>query len=416
MNYKRFLSRTALRRKPSAIRALQPLTQIPGMISLAGGMPNPNTFPIQSMTMTLKDGSKIELNEDISKALQYSPTAGLNELIQPLKALQLHVHGTNDNHSSEWGILVSNGSQSGLAKCFESILNEEDSLLVENPTYSGALAILEPIQCNKVPCDVDEFGIIPSSLEKALLSSKNIKALYTIPTGCNPSGVSLSIERKQQIYELACKYDFLIIEDDPYYYLNFSEKEFAENKSFLSMDREKRVIRFDSFSKIISAGLRIGFATGNNELINQLNIHQQATEMHASGLSQIVIASILKQWGIEGFKNHIEFVKEFYKKRCDFMMECISKYLKDEVEVFEPKAGMFVWMKLKNIPDSRSLIETKARDEKVLLVPGAAFHPLGKVSPYVRACFSIGTEDEIETGIKRLATILKNETQSSKSI
>jgi len=386
------------------------------MISLAGGMPNLSTFPLKSAKFKLTDGTSLDL-PNLSSALQYSQTAGMPHLTNHLFQMQREFHGGEANaDGKDWDILVTNGSQSALSKAFEAILDEKDTLLCENPTYSGALASLEPIGCNLEGCEVDEFGLIPEGLERKLQDLKTkgqtngiVKALYTIPTGCNPSGSTLSVERKRRIYDLACEYDFLILEDDPYNFLNFGEEEIGTNTSFLKMDRENRVIRFDSFSKIISAGLRVGWATGNKELIHFLNLHQQATELHASGLSQLVTAALFDQWGLDGFRKHVAYVKDFYRKRRDFTVQCIDKYLSEDVEYFLPTAGMFVWMKLKHVKDSKSLIETKARQAKVLLVPGQAFHPNGEPGPYVRAAFSVASEEEIETGIQRLATILKEE-------
>lgn len=201
-NYTRFLSKVSLRRKPSAIRALAALTRLPGMISLAGGLPASQTFPFDAFSMRLKDGTEIRLSqEEIDTALQYGPTPGLPQLVSLLKQMMLQEHGfrgdaADSNDSRNLDVVVTGGSQDGLSRAFEMLLDEGDTVLLENPTYSGALAALNPLHCNKVSVVCDSEGIVPELLETQLekLKAEGIrpKLLYTIPTGQNPSGATLT--------------------------------------------------------------------------------------------------------------------------------------------------------------------------------------------------------------------------------
>lgn len=257
--------------------------------------------------------------------------------------------------------------------------------------------------------ETDSDGIIPDDLEKVLIARKDSKKkmpkfIYTIPHFSNPSGASLTWERKVKIYSLACKFDFLILEDDPYYYLSFDKK----HESFLKIDTEGRVIRFDSLSKVLSSGLRIGWATGPNEIIERINFCMQSTSLHTSAMSQTIAVTLLKKWGPEGFSKHITATRDFYRGKRDEFCSLAEKYLSGLASWSVPQGGMFVWFKLLNCNDSKSLIETKARDKMVLLVPGQAFHPNDKPGPFCRAAYSIETKENFEEGMKRLSELLKS--------
>lgn len=405
-------------REPSPIRALQPFLSLPKMISLGGGMPNPVTFPIETMSFKLKTGETLEVSpSETQSALQYSSTKGLPSLHKHLTALQNTIHSP----PNDTDIIVTNGSQDALAKAFEMLLKPRSSLLVESPTYSGSLAFLDPLEINLVPVETDELGLIPSSLERVLsefdesktISVRKPKVIYTIPTGSNPSGGTLSLDRKKRLYELACMHDLIILEDDPYYYINFEEK---RPPSLLSMDVESRVIRFDSFSKLMSAGMRVGFATGSPELIERMELHHQATLLHASGISQMCVSKLFDHWeGVGGFLGHCDTVTEFYRGQRDSFMRSAERHLGGLVELKPPTAGMFAWMKLNGVDDSEALVMEKAVGQNVLMVPGVSFLPRSRNSarvptPYVRCSYSTATEEDIDVALERLSKMLKEVT------
>jgi len=215
-DYHSFLSARARRRAPSAIRELQPLLQIPGMISLGGGNPNASLFPIEKIELSLRDGSRIEITgSKLEAGLQYSPSYGLTELVSWLKAFQEKQHQLKEHGIPDWEICVTTGSQDGLSKAFDLLLDQDDSIITENPTYSGSIASLRPIGCKLIGTDTDEYGIIPELLETRLsnwsLSEKPPKVLYVIPTGQNPSGSTMTLDRKKRLYNLASKFNLLIL-------------------------------------------------------------------------------------------------------------------------------------------------------------------------------------------------------------
>lgn len=415
MNYARFLTAVSAARKPSPLRVLTELQQRspPSLISLAGGAPNPNTFPFLSATIQVKNGQTICIDETLmKKALQYSTSNGLPELLTWMKSLQKSLHNPPN---AQTDMCVTTGSQEGICKVFEMLVNPGDNVLLDAPTYPGTLAALQPLGCNLINVPSDQHGMIPAALKEVLsrwapsevhkLNSTAPRVLYTIPNGGNPTGASMTEQRKRDVYELARQYDMLIIEDDPYYFLQF-EKPWAP--TLLSMDVDGRVIRTDSFSKILSSGLRLGFLTGPKPLIDRVVLHIQASTMHTSTFTQMMVSQLLHSWGEERFLQHIDRVLGFYRKQRDAMISSAEKWLNDEAEWYVPSAGMFLWLKLKCVTDTQQLIREKALKKEVLLVPGGVFMiNSSDPCPYVRAAFSLSTPEQIDEAFRRLSLLIK---------
>ncbi|XP_040887059.1 kynurenine/alpha-aminoadipate aminotransferase, mitochondrial [Toxotes jaculatrix] len=422
MNYARFLTAVSAARKPSPIRMLTELQQRspPSLISLAGGAPNPNTFPFQSASIKVKNGQTVTFDEAVMKrALQYSASNGLPEVLTWMKNLQKNLHNpptaSYTPENGQMDMCVTTGSQEGLCKVFEMLVNPGDNVLLDAPTYSGTLAALQPLGCNLINVPSDQHGMIPAALKEVLSrwdpsevhkpGNTAPKILYTIPNGGNPTGASMTLQRKKEVYELARLYDMLIIEDDPYYFLQFN-KPWAP--TFLSMDVDGRIIRTDSFSKILSSGLRIGFVTGPKPLVDRVVLHIQASTMHTSTFTQLMVSQLLHSWGQEGFLQHIDRVIEFYSRQRDAMISSADKWLKGVAEWHTPSAGMFLWIKLKGIADTQQLIMEKALEKEVLLVPGGVFMiNSGDPCPYVRAAFSLSTPEQIDEAFRRLSSLIK---------
>ncbi|KAJ3316803.1 hypothetical protein HDU76_001541 [Blyttiomyces sp. JEL0837] len=382
------------------------LLGIPGMISLGGGNPHPQTFPYQSMSFKLRSGEVVEINEaDTAKALQYSATNGLPDLVNWLKSLQISEHAPPQQ---DFDICIGNGSQDVLTKSFEMLIKEGDTILCEAPAYVGSLAFLRPLGCKFAEITVDGDGLVPESMEAVLAAWKDPetrpRVLYTVPTGGNPTGASTTLERKRRIYAIAQKYDVIILEDDPYYYLQFGKE---RQPSYFSMDVDGRVLRFDSLSKILSSGVRVGWVTGPKPLVDRIVLHAQATLLHSSGVSQMIVFKLLEQWGIEGFLSHTDEVATFYQEKCKIFLGLAEKHLKGLAEWSPPSAGMFVWMKLNGTDDSSALVKNKAVEKKVLLVPGFEFFPNPRTTSYVRSSFSTATPQEMDTALQRLADLVR---------
>ena len=326
--------------------------------------------------------------------------------------------------SKDWNILVSTGSQDAIVKMLDVVLNDGDTLLVENPTYPGTLAALKAMNIKLFGTDMDHEGMDVAKLRAMLdgwekneetKSEKKPRVIYVIPTGQNPSGATLSNARRTELYKIAQDHDLLILEDDPYWHLQLHPYEVHPHmhvepiKSLFSMDCDGRVVRFDSLSKVVSSGLRIGYATGPTPLIYQLELVQQASSLHTSGVAQAIVLQLLTTLGHDGWHKHIATVQNFYTQRRNVFLKACEKHLTGLAEWHAPQAGMFVWMKLLGIDDSSQLVKTKCAEAKVLAIPGEACVVDNKPSPYIRCAFSTASDEDIDEALRRLAALLKQE-------
>ncbi|EOD15135.1 putative aminotransferase [Emiliania huxleyi CCMP1516] len=364
---------------------------MPGMISLGGGMPNPSTFPFAKLTAELTDGTSVELSgASLEAALQYSPTQGLPALVAHLERLQDDEHG---RASEDRQLCVTTGSADALSKAFDALLVEGDALLVESPTYSGSLAYLQPLGCRLVGVPCDGAGLQPAALEAVLAGwdeasegARRPRVLYTIPTGSNPTGASLDAERKRDLYAVARRYGLIILEDDPYYW--------RATLAWMVLWRR---------------------SGGPAALIERLELHTQASNLHTCGVAQALVAALFDVWAERhggdasaGFASHMDGVADFYKERRDVFIDAAERHLAGLADWSVPTAGMFCWMRLRGVDDSHALISAKARDAKVLLVPGQSFMPCGSASPYVRAAYSTASPEQIDEALRRLAALLRD--------
>ncbi|CAH1267494.1 AADAT [Branchiostoma lanceolatum] len=430
MNYARFLNAVSKARVASPIRELTAIQQRgpPTLISLASGMPNTDMFPFTQASVTLPDDSQLHLDQKlIKRALQYSPSPGIPELVQWLKNLQVQLHNPPTcqlaPEQGQMDLCVTTGSQEALSKTFEMLVTPGDNVLMDQPTYPGTLAAVRPLGCNLLPVETDQLGMRPDALRDVLSrwkpedcknpQSDIPKVLYTIPNGGNPTGATMSLDRRQEIYEIARNYDLMILEDDPYYFLQFTRPRLP---SFLSMDVDSRVLKFDSFSKILSSGMRVGYMTGPKPVISKIVLHIQSSTLHTSTLTQMILFLLLEKWGVDGFLQHCDRVSDFYQERRDHMIKSADRWLTGLAEWHPPSAGMFLWLKLLGIHDTHKLIMEKAMEKEVLFVPGNAFSVTpGEASPYVRAAFSQATPEQMDKGLERLARLLREERQLAES-
>jgi len=417
--YSRFINSISAGRQPSLIREMTKIlaNASPEMIPLSGGFPNPQMFPLTQITINVENGSPIDLSGPaLQSALQYLPTNGHPILLKQLKNLQQETHNPDAKVWDNTDMVITSGSQDGLCKTFEMLMNHGSSVLVEDFVYSGTLSIMTPYQPRYHVIQSDDKGMIPESLRKILsqwtpgVESEDCpKFLYINPTGANPTGTVLPLDRRKEIYQLCCEYNLILLEDDPYFYLQFEEKHLRP-PSFFSLDTEGRVIRFDSFSKILSSGIRIGFVTGPKPLIERLVLHMQVSVLHASSLSQVITSKLIEQWGHEGFFNHIDQVEQFYKKRRDRMCEAADKHLKGVCEYSVPLGGMFLWIKVPELTSTWDMIMERGMKKNIMLMPGKAFQPdVSKPCQYLRAAFSIAPEDKFEPAMERLAKLIREE-------
>jgi len=353
---------------------------------------------------------------DLTSALQYLPTNGHPGLLQQLRDLQQSVHQPHPGVWDNSDIVITSGSQDGLCKAFEMMMSQGSGVIVEDFVYSGTLSILNPYQPTYHVIQSDNHGMRPDSLREVLsrwtLGGEEDgcpKVLYINPTGANPTGTVLPLERRKEILQLCSDYNLILLEDDPYFYLQFEEKHLRP-PSLFSLDTEGRVIRFDSFSKILSSGVRLGFVTGPKELIQRIVLHMQVSVLHASSLSQVITHKLLESWGHEGFFNHIDAVESFYKARRDAMLAAADKHLAGLCEYSVPLGGMFLWIRVPGLTSTWDMTMTRGLERNIMLMPGRAFQPdADKPCQYLRAAFSIAPEEKFDPAMERLALLIADE-------
>ncbi|XP_045593666.2 kynurenine/alpha-aminoadipate aminotransferase, mitochondrial isoform X2 [Procambarus clarkii] len=416
MDYTRFLNPVARRYQGSLLRRMYKEER--DAIYMSGGVPNPVAFPLQSASFNLIGGGSITLDPKlITDAQQYGHSNGYDPLVKQLKSLIHRIHSPPCWENTD--LLVTPGGQNGLATFIEMMTCPGDYVIAQNPVYSGVISLFQPYLPKWLTVESDNDGMIPDSLRSALSRWKPEdmyhnddglpKLLYITPTGSNPTGTVVSETRRREIYAIACQYNLLILEDDPYYFLNFADDQVAP-PSYLSLDTEGRVVRFDSMSKILGPGYRVGYVTGPNFLVDKLLNHQQTSTFHASVLAQVVLSEVLRTWGEEGFLAHGQRTMKFYRAQRDVILKAVEKHLKDLCEWEVPKGGMFLWVKVKGVSDTTEMTLKRALARQVSVMPGSAFMAdRTKPCPYIRISFSSATHQELEEGIRRLALVIRDE-------
>lgn len=395
----RFAQRTK-QMKSSAIRELLKLTEQPDVISFAGGLPAPEVFPSER----IKEACNKILDEKCSIALQYGTTEGYSPLREMIaeQTSRMGVKIEPDN------VLITSGSQQALDLVGRIFINPGDQILVEAPTYLGALQAWNAYGADYVTIPTDQDGMITDELEKALRLGP--KFIYVLPNFQNPTGITLSLERRKKLVEISDKFGVPIIEDDPYGQLRFEGKKLP---AVVVVDSQCRpdnevysgnVIYLGTFSKILAPGLRLGWVIAPQPVIQKMVMAKQGADLHTATFNQILAYEVGKDNFIS---NHIEIICKVYKERRDVMLESLEKYMPEGVKWTHPQGGLFLWLTLPEEISSWDIFE-EAVSEKVAFVPGESFYPSGGGQNTMRLNFSNPTPEKIEEGIIRLARVIKN--------
>ncbi|HEC76038.1 MAG TPA: PLP-dependent aminotransferase family protein [Thermoplasmatales archaeon] len=396
MGYGKFYAKRAVHFRASEIRELLAISQKPGVISFAGGLPNPKAFPIEEIREII---NKI-LTEDGAKALQYGPTSGLMEFRREIAKFVSRFSIKADINN----VLATVGSQQALDIVGRLFLDENDVVIVGLPTYLGAINAFVAYGPKLVGVPLDENGINVDLLEKKIkeLKSKGekIKIIYTVPTFQNPAGVELSEDRRKRMIEIAEKYDLLVVEDEPYSMLRFEGKMLKPIKHY---DEEGRVIYMATFSKILSPGIRLAYVIASEEIARKMIIAKQSMDLCTPTFTQIIAYHYIKNGYIE---KHIPKIIEMYRRKRDIMLESMEKYFPEECKWTKPRGGMFLWAELPKKINTKEMFD-EAIKEKVAYVHGRAFHVDGSGENTMRLNFTNPADDAIEEGIKRLAEVIK---------
>ncbi|XP_043273669.1 kynurenine/alpha-aminoadipate aminotransferase, mitochondrial-like [Venturia canescens] len=416
MDYARFYSERSSRRQENLIRRFAEMRFAnPEAISLAAGMPNPETFPVAAISIVYPDNIVKNLSgPELNAALQYGSSQGYAPLLTKYREFQKRIHNPP---VKDVDVIFMPGSQEGFCKLVDLFLNDGEPIMVQTPTYTATLGAIRPMDPEFIGIPQDKDGVIPEEIEKICgdrvrLKKPLPKLLYVNPTGANPTGTVLTYERKVRIYELAKKYDFLIIEDDPYYFLHFMDK---LPLSFLSIDTEGRVIRLDSFSKVISAGVRLGAVTARKEILDKLTMNVENSVLHASSLSQMLILQLFNAWSIERFEQHFREIQKFYREKRDLMLAGVEKHLSGIAQWSVPNAGMFLWVKVPCVENTLKLTLEKLAPMGVFVVPGNAFNWDSKErDENMRFSYSFASADDIEKALSIISKVIREEAQSKK--
>lgn len=392
------LSETSKALRRSEIRELLKLTRQPGIISFAGGLPYPGLFP----TEVMKDVLSTILEREGDLALQYGPTEGDSRLIDFLVKWMRKDEGAEIDKEN---ILIVSGAQQALDLISKVFINPEDPIIIGLPSYIGALQAFRSIRAKMIGVPVGKQGMDVDKVEEILKEygkkGEKIKFIYVVPDFQNPSGVTMTLERREKLLELCYEYGTIVIEDSPYRELRFE----GESIPMLgAMDKRGYAFSLHTFSKILFPGTRIGWIIANKAIMDKLVMAKQPTDLCSSPFAQSVIYEFCRR-GL--LKPHISKIVKVYRKKRDLMLEALEKYMPNEAGInwTHPHGGLFLWVSLPEHLDTGELFP-KAVEKKVAYVMGSAFHFDRSGKNTMRLNFSFPSEEQIEEGIKRLADLV----------
>lgn len=377
----------------SFIREILKVTQKSEIISFAGGLPNPISFPQEELKVSMnriadKYGAKI---------YQYSTTLGLDSLRQYIV----------DRYKKLWGmditidnVIITTGSQQALDLIGKVFINENDNVMVEKPSYLGLLQSFCMYRANFVQTKLNDDGLDIEDLKNTLKTYKP-KLAYLIPNFQNPTGLTYTAENRQKVFEAIKDEDMILIQDDPYGELRFEE---GERIPYIGLNQTEKNIYLGSFSKIVTPGMRLGYAIANKEIIKMLETAKQAADLHSNIFGQYLISDYLHNNDLD---KHIEKIKKLYKTQATAMVNAMEEYFPKTVKFTHPKGGMFTWVTLEEGKDVLALFD-KAIAQNVAFVPGHPFYVKPENVNTLRLNYTNADEETIKTGIKRLSEAMKD--------
>ena len=396
----RLYSKNTLSMKHSFIREILKVTKgVPGMISFAGGLPSPESFPKDILTNLF---SRV-ITEEGDEVLQYGASDGDQVFKKIIKDFE------EVPYLPEEEIMITVGSTNGIYYFTRTLIDPGDIIICEAPGFPGSLAAMEACGAHLIGIEMDEFGMVPEQLNEALIQlfskDRPVKFIYVIPEFQNPSGRTMDLDRRRAIIEVAKEFNLPILEDQPYRELRFNGERVITLWELARTEFEdpKLVTIAKSFSKIIGPGLRLGFAAGPSEMIEPMVKWAQKTTVSPDCATQRVTARFIEKGYL---KNHIQKIIDIYRPRRDAMLEALQTYMPEDVQWTVPEGGMFIWATFDNGIDTDKMFN-RAIDNKVAFIPGSKFYPEGSVKTNeMRLNFSYPNEELIREGIWRLAKLL----------
>jgi 2-aminoadipate transaminase len=392
-----FASRTRVM-KSSAMRDLMAITQRPEVISLAGGLPDTSTFPPGSFANVMHRVA----SERLARALQYGPTEGLDEAKRCIGEV-MAAEGTSV-HADD--LLVTTGGQQVIDLVCKTLLDPGDVVIAEAPTYPGAIPTFCSYQADVVQIEMDDDGmridVLEAELARLDAEGRSPKFVYTVPSFQNPAGVTLSLERRRRLVEIARRRELLVLEDNPYGLLRF---EGAPLPTLHSLDGGDYVIYLGTFSKILSAGLRLGWAAAPRPVLAKMNLGKQAADLCSSSLTQHFVAGFFEDGD---WRRYVGDLIGLYRRRRDVMLEALAEHLPPEATWTRPEGGLFVWATLPDYIDTTDLLARGLR-ENVAFVPGRAAFLDGRGGSSMRLNYSGVDEDAIREGVRRIGKVVEEQ-------
>lgn len=381
------------RMKASEIRELLKLTAQPDIISFAGGLPAPELFPVEEIA----EVSKSLLMKEGRQLLQYATTEGRPSLREKIARRMTEKYGTPVDKDE---ILITTGSQQCLDFAGKLFLDPGDVVLLESPSYLGAINAFNAYQPKFVEVPTDEYGVIPEELDKILATTPNCKFMYVIPEFQNPTGISWTMERREKFMEVVNKYELPVLEDNPYGELRYEGKRLPTLKS---MDTKGLVMFLGTFSKIFCPGLRLGWVAGPKNLVDKFVMIKQSADLHTSNFDQGIVDAYIDNYDLDA---HVAKIVELYGHRRNLILKTMEEEFPAEVKFTRPEGGLFLWVTL---PEGCSAMKVfnKCIEMKVAAVIGDAFYPNGKTDRSLRVNYSNMPDDRIVEGIRRMAKAIK---------
>jgi 2-aminoadipate transaminase len=382
----------------SAMRDMMAVTARPEVISLATGLPDTTTFPAEDFAALM---SRVAVDSSAA-ALQYGPTDGLEDVrrcIQQVMAAEGTAVETDD-------LMVTTGGQQVIDLVCRAFLDPGDVVVAEAPTYPGAVPCFTSYQADVVQVEMDGDGmridVLRETLERLRAEGRRPKFIYTIPNFQNPGGVTLSLERRRELVKIAAEQEIVVLEDNPYGLLRYEGEPLP---TLLSLDGGRYVVYAGTFSKILSAGLRIGWAAAPRPILEKLNLGKQAADLCSSPLNQYFVAAYFAH---RDWRAYLSTLRAVYRRRRDIMLTALEEFLPREATWTRPQGGLFIWARLPDYIDTSDLL-ARALREHVAFVPGRAAYLDGRGGSEMRLNFSGVGDAEIREGVRRIGKVVSEQ-------
>jgi 2-aminoadipate transaminase len=399
--------------RSSAMRDMMSLTERPDVISLAGGLPETRTFPPELYAKLMSEVAA----ESTARALQYGPTEGMACTVECIVEVMAQEGTTVDPDE----VLVTTGGQQVIDLMCKSLIDPGDTIVAEAPTYPGAVPTFDAYQANVVQIEMDSDGMpideLEATLDRLEREGRAPKFIYTIPNFQNPGGVTMSLPRRRRLVEVAREREILVLEDNPYGLLRYEGEELSTLHSLDALAAKRGgasdfVVYLGTFSKILSPGVRLGWAVAPRPVLEKLNLCKQGADLCSSPVTQLFVAAYFQERTAAGaprWLTHLESLKDLYRTRRDAMLEALGEHFGSSSSWTKPQGGLFIWATLPDYIDTTDLLARALESEKVAFVPGRSAYLDGRGGSSMRLNFAGVPQEDIREGIRRIGKVVREQ-------